>query len=885
MEPILKLEHIQKYYGNEGNITKAIRDISFSVEAGEFLGIMGASGSGKTTLLNCISTIDTVSAGHIYLGGTDVTEIKPKAIARFRRENLGFVFQDFNLLDTLTISENIALALSINKTPARDVEPRIQDIAQKLNITDILNKYPYQVSGGQKQRCACARAIINNPKLLLADEPTGALDSHSAQMLLSISSRYYQPDIGSEYNFTILSDGMKAAICVITLFLLFLIRFVNHYMLRRKQKEFAVQSIMGMEQKTVGRLFFAETFMMGILSIAIGIFLGVFCSQFITAMLLTTYGKSYELSWTLFPDTVLLTIDFFILSFLIVGIFNTRTIRKTKIIDMLAAEKENDPELKKSRWIAAVVLLFEGFTVWMLLTGVQKIVFYYDGRFAIPAKLMFWGNILFPTITLLWSGFWLIRKRKTGVSTLLPGLLVCTVLNTVMAASVPALTSRYYLALGAGAINQYLLFLLIDLLFFICCVIYLSSSFIVAWKAKAPEHRYKGENLFFFGQIISKLNTTSKTMTLICVTLVLAIFMFIAAPILVGWASGYLDIRSMYDVQISSRYNDVYDEENLPDDNYELVTDSLSEHGIETDYDCTFSLYLPSKDDFHNRMKYDFPVVAISLSDYNTIRKMLGYEPITLSEDEFTTQWQSIATNEERDSFLKEHSSIMTDAGELTLSEHSFYEEAIGETAYNSYTDVLYVFPDSICENLLPVIRNRYIMTTESISYENARALEQAFSAEYPEITDTGVSYAIRLNTLQVNTTKASNFVLQASMLYAAVVLMVICLTVLSLQQLLDASQYKYRFSVLRKLGVEDTHIGKLVLKQLGIWFGLPIVVAIIVSTMVIIYFIQTISAEISAYIGFGALMTQIGMTVSILALLLICYFISTWLLFKKSIK
>ena len=336
---------------------------------------------------------------------------------------------------------------------------------------------------------------------------------------LSISSRYYQPDIGSEYNFTILSDGMKAAICVITLFLLFLIRFVNHYMLRRKQKEFAVQSIMGMEQKTIGRLFFAETFMMGILSIAIGIFLGVFCSQFITAMLLTTYGKSYELSWTLFPDTVLLTIGFFIFSFLIVGIFNTRTIRKTKIIDMLAAEKENDPELKKSRWIAAVVLLFEGFTVWMLLTGVQKIVFYYDGRFAIPAKLMFWGNILFPAITLLWSGFWLIRKRKTGVSTLLPGLLVCTVLNTVMAASVPALTSRYYLALGAGAINQYLLFLLIDLLFFICCVIYLSSSFIVAWKAKAPEHRYKGENLFFFGQITSKLNTTSKTMTLICVTL------------------------------------------------------------------------------------------------------------------------------------------------------------------------------------------------------------------------------------------------------------------------------------------------------------------------------------------------------------------------------
>lgn len=185
MSTILKLEHIQKYYGNEGNITKAIQDISFSVEAGEFLGIMGASGSGKTTLLNCISAIDTVSAGHIYLEGTDITEIKPKSLARFRRENLGFVFQDFNLLDTLTISENIALALAIHKTPAQDVEPHIWDMAQKLNICDILNKYPYQVSGGQKQRCACAMALINNPRLLLADEPTGALDSHSSQMLLS----------------------------------------------------------------------------------------------------------------------------------------------------------------------------------------------------------------------------------------------------------------------------------------------------------------------------------------------------------------------------------------------------------------------------------------------------------------------------------------------------------------------------------------------------------------------------------------------------------------------------------------------------------------------------------------------------------------------------
>ena len=140
---------------------------------------------------------------------------------------------------------------------------------------------------------------------------------------LSISSSYYEPDIGAEYDFTMLSDGMKLAICAVTLLLLFLIRFVNHYMLRRKQREFAIQSVMGMEQRTIGRLFFAETFLMGLVSIAAGIFLGVFCSQFITALLLTSYGKQYEITWTLFPDTVALTAAFFMLSFLVVGLSNT----------------------------------------------------------------------------------------------------------------------------------------------------------------------------------------------------------------------------------------------------------------------------------------------------------------------------------------------------------------------------------------------------------------------------------------------------------------------------------------------------------------------------------------------------------------------------------
>ena len=184
MSSVLKVDNIEKYYGSKANLTKAIDRISFEVEEGEYIGIMGASGSGKTTLLNCISTIDQVTAGNIMINGMDITKLKGKHLSRFRREELGFIFQDFNLLDTLTAFENIALALTIMKIPAREIEDRVRSIAEKLMITEVLNKYPYQMSGGQKQRVASARAIITEPKLILADEPTGALDSKSSKMLL-----------------------------------------------------------------------------------------------------------------------------------------------------------------------------------------------------------------------------------------------------------------------------------------------------------------------------------------------------------------------------------------------------------------------------------------------------------------------------------------------------------------------------------------------------------------------------------------------------------------------------------------------------------------------------------------------------------------------------
>ena len=184
MDNILTIDKIEKYYGSKSSLTKAIDGISFEVEKGEFVAIMGASGSGKTTLLNCISTIDKVTAGHIYVAGQDITGLKSKELNKFRREELGFIFQDFNLLDTLTAYENIALALSIQNEKYKEINLKVKKVAYDLGIEDILNKYPYEMSGGQKQRVASARAIITDPQLILADEPTGALDSKSSKMLL-----------------------------------------------------------------------------------------------------------------------------------------------------------------------------------------------------------------------------------------------------------------------------------------------------------------------------------------------------------------------------------------------------------------------------------------------------------------------------------------------------------------------------------------------------------------------------------------------------------------------------------------------------------------------------------------------------------------------------
>lgn len=217
MQTILDIRNISKQYGENENVVQALQNVSFTIEQGAFMGIMGSSGCGKSTLLNVIATIDTVTEGCVLMGNHNMAQLSESGLADFRRENLGFIFQDYNLLDTLTLRENIALALVIQKRKKAEIDEVILRIASQLGIDGILDKFPYEVSGGQRQRCACARAVAMEPQLILADEPTGALDSVSAQSLMEVFAQ-----LNREIHITILMvthDAFSACYCKQILFM------------------------------------------------------------------------------------------------------------------------------------------------------------------------------------------------------------------------------------------------------------------------------------------------------------------------------------------------------------------------------------------------------------------------------------------------------------------------------------------------------------------------------------------------------------------------------------------------------------------------------------------------------------------------------------------
>lgn len=721
---------------------------------------------------------------------------------------------------------------------------------------------------------------------------------------LSVTSQYYNPALGELYNnLEIIGKGLPMAIVGVSLLLIFLIYFVNKHIMLQRQKEFGLEILLGMEQKTVALIFFCETFVMGIFSIILGIGLGVIISQFANGLLLTTFDQPFNLVWTLFPDTCIQTILLFTCIFILVGLSNTYTLSKKKIIDMLRASKENEANIRTSKLAPICAALFVLLLFYMMWHGYTKAQthFKFDSRHPLIVQAMFYGKIIFPLCGILifiWNGLKKI-KGNFSFSIFLKQLMGVAIPLIILYTAVPVIKTVYNVPFDSSEMATYMQFLIATLLFVVVSFFYLLGDFFTRRKEKSLSYRYYEENLFFCGQIISKLKTTSKTMSIITITLIISICGFISTVYLSGINMGHLKERMVFDLQMGNMYTPVRDEEMLSDTDYSVVRQFLDEHHIKVKDDVYLETYLPKREQFHSRVKYDFPFTAISLSDYNALLAMKGIEPITLGKNEFSTQWYALASENEIKSFIRGHQTLETDRGTLTLAKNAVYTEKLSSNLYNSYTNGIYIIPDHMVQGLLAVEQYRYINLEEPLTYKQGKELEKVFYDFYApdenqfELEQTALQkeqapvpiYHLRDKTIETSDAKSYNFTLQSVMFCGSTVLMVICFTMLALQQLSDAVNSKYRFDVLRRLGVDEKNIHKLIAKQLGIWFGVPVILGYVIGMFICLGSMFAYIDETRAYIGFEALLVQVGFIAAILGLLFFCYYIATYYLFKRTIN
>lgn len=699
---------------------------------------------------------------------------------------------------------------------------------------------------------------------------------------MALSSRYYNPSLGEEFTFSSVRGDMTLPILVITAILFFLVKYVNDYMIKRKQKEFAIQTILGMEQKTTAKLFFMETLAMGGIAVSLGIIMGCFLSQLITAMLLSAYDEPFQFTFPLYTDTLLFTLLFFGSAFGLIGCLNIRSIRKIKIIDMLQADKKTETDYKRSAWMPVWVILAAATAALMLFRGFYVFREFYTDRLPENLQISLYGCILSPAIMILSVIYFGLERRfpkRLGFNGLLGILMILGVFYMVFSFQVSR--SSHVTVSSNAEIAAAFFFVAFN----VCGFFYFLNRWVAYLKEKSPRLTYSNENLFLFGQLMAKLKTTSKTMSIICLVLTLALFLFTLEPVMTGWISGHLEKKSKYDIQVYSHYNNIRYEKNLAQTDYGFVIEFLKHRNVQFDEALEFTSYFVDRGDFKKRNKHQFPVLALSLSDYNFLRSMNNLEPIRLGEEEFTTQWNTLADPKMIDGFITRHGQLRAEAGDLVLSSVPYYQDDLGPYLYNTYTEAIYVLPDKVCAELLPANRLLFINTVEPLSYKDAEQLSTLFeqTVRNAEVT-TGSSSEIRLSTLQINDSTAGGFTTKAMLNYTGVVLLIICFTVLSLQQLSDSSDFKYRFSILRNMGISEGQLNRIILKQMGIWFGTPVLLAFIINILLVLFMIDSFYAELSAYIGIQSVMTSSVAALSAVMVLLSCYFISTLILFKRNI-
>ena len=648
--------------------------------------------------------------------------------------------------------------------------------------------------------------------------------------ITSLSSSSYEFITEESYNFRTLQLILKYSTYVITAILILLIAYVNKYMIRRRQREFATYILLGAEQKSIAFMFFIETLIIGTLAIIAGIFVGTLFSQVITALVLVSVNQEVVFTLRLYMDTVVITFIFFIAMFCIIGLYNVSVLNKIKLIDMLNASKQVEFQFRRSGKVYGVIF----------------------------------GLSILLYIVCVYCTFKLI--------------------NTEIDYSIKSLT-YIGISLVSFIIGTFALF-------------YSISYILIYLKGKCINFKYEGTNLFLIGSIVSKIKTTPILMATISMTFLGAMISFIMTLAMAQWSLGYLDMRVPYDIDIRNDYSYNFDMEDIPKLDYGEVVQYLNDEGHGVKSYCQVEKYFIDKDEFYTGDRNNSPMLAISLSDFNKLRTMLGYEKINLKENEFTTQWHSVVNDTDISNFLAKNKHLNVNGEIFNISKDSHYKESIGEGIYDFYSYNIIILPDKVCKDLTLAETNFLANLNNEMSYEDAanfeyeyiekwfkennRKLIEKYSKEF-DITSSIIDG--RVKSSETNDILNMTLAMRILGVYLCIVLLTISFTVLALGQLADSIEHKDRFNVLRKLGVEEKYINKIVLKQISIYFVVPIAIALVGVGIFIYNYYLMYQEVIATFIGGNLFILSIVTGIILTICVYVCYFVGTYYTFKRNIK
>lgn len=649
--------------------------------------------------------------------------------------------------------------------------------------------------------------------------------------ITSLSSSNYELITEESYNFTALKLILQYSTYVITGILILLVAYVDKYMIRRRQREFATYILLGAEQKNVALMFFIETIVIGVFAIITGIFIGTLFSQAITALVLISAKQEVIFKLRLYMDTVVITFIFFISMFCIIGLYNFIVLRKIKLINMLNAYKQVEFQFKRSG------------KVYSFIFGLSIILYIVCG--ACTVKLIN-SEVDYSAQSMMYIGISLI---------------------TFILATYGLFYSIAYI------------------------IIYIKNRWI--------NFKYEGTNLFLIGSIVSKIKTAPILMATISMTFLGAMISFIITIVMAQWALGYLDMRVPYDIDIRNNYSteflgqaNINDSKELPKLDYSEVLNNLTDKGYDVESYCKVEKYSIKTDENSGVAS------AISLSDFNKLRSMLGYEEIELKKNEFTTQWHSGVTDEEINNYIKEHSTLNINGETLKISEKSNYKESIGVGFYSSYSNSIMILPDEVCDKLDFLEANFIVNINNEMSYEYANEFQNSYINDWfrkknPEFVkkysnESDITYEVidtRIKSIETNNILIVTLAMRILGIYLGVVFLMISLTILSLSQLSESIEHKDRFNVLKRLGIEDKEISKIILKQISIYFIIPISIAMIGVAIFIYNYYLFYKDIIIVFIGDGTFVLSIIFGVTLMLVVYICYFVGTYYTFKRNIN